>query len=151
MKKTLLLLILSVLTAIFLVSCQNDAQPVQESEKTVNINAEQTEQQAEHYNTINVIINGETAYSAKYGNTAETTPLELLKKLCADNDIEVRHLDGYVNSVAGYTNAMDKGWIFFFNGKMPTDVGASDLKITKGYDNTVDFKYMMYSEAFPED
>ena len=150
MKKTLLILILAVFSTVLLVSCKKDIPPIQEPNVGNSVQAEQ-EPAAEHYNTINVIINGETVYSAKYGNVAETTPLELLKKLCADNEIEMRHLEGYVNSIAGYTNAVDKGWIFFFNEKMPTDVGASDLKITKGYDNTVDFKYMMYSEAFPED
>ncbi len=102
-----------------------------------------------HYNTVNITIDRELKYTAKYENNAQTTALDLLEKICNEFSIDFSHLDGYINSVDGYNNTAQKGWMYFFNGEMP-DVGASDYIITKGYDNTVDFKYMNYSEAFPE-
>lgn len=102
-----------------------------------------------HYNTVNIIIDGQVKYTAKYENDAQTTALNLLKKICDEFSIDYSHLDGYINAVDGYSNTAQKGWLYFFNGEMP-DVGASDYTITKGFDNTIDFKYMKYSEAFPE-
>lgn len=154
MKKFLHLILIVVIAATVLSSCKSDdtaLDDVLQNTDDVQQNVQVDNNAAElHYNTINIIEDGELKYTAKYENDAEITAFELLEKICADQNIEYGHLDGYVNSVDGLDNAADRGWLYYFNGEMP-DVGASDYTIIKGFDNTVDFKYMKYSEAFSEE
>ena len=141
MKKLLFFTLITLMTIFSLFSCVDSGKKPTDNDKNTSGTA--------HYNTINIIVNGEVLHTAKYENNAQTTPFDLLVRICQDKKIEYAHLDGYVNSVSGYNNTADRGWLYFFNNQMP-DVGASDYKITKGYDNTIDFKYMKYSEAFSE-
>lgn len=157
MKKILLLITIAIFAAVTLISCTSN--DVGEENGDMRQNADDTVQDVQGekekesselcYNTINIIEDGELKYSAKYENTEEITVFELLCKICADQNIEYGHLDGYVNSVDGLDNAADRGWLYYFNGEMP-DVGAADYTIVKGFDNTVEFKYMKYTEAFGE-
>ncbi|MBE6687913.1 MAG: DUF4430 domain-containing protein [Ruminococcaceae bacterium] len=151
MKKFLFLVIFILLTMLFLASCSN-------AENTSIENGDITSEVGTSgavfdpnakFNTISIIVDGEVKYSGKYENNESITAFELLKKFCEDNALEYAHLDGYVNSIAGYNNSAERGWLYFFNGEMPT-APASDYNIVKGYDNTIEFKYMKYSEAFPK-
>ena len=161
MKKILFLLLTAVFVVFSLISCNNNDLPeqadpkVQQPEVSTSKNNQPADngvqpEQGDYYNTINIVIDGEAKYTAKYPNTVEITVFELLKKICEDQNINYQHLEGYVNSIADYNNTATEGWIYYFNGEMP-DVGASDCVISKGFDNTLDFKYMKYSEAFPEE
>lgn len=144
MKKSIIFAIITLMSVVLLVSCgDNTDASIAPSLEERNIS------DSAQYNTINIIVNGELIHTAKYENNTEITAFDLLKRICEEQGIEYSHLDGYVNSVSGYANTAESGWLYFFNNEMP-DVGASDFKITKGYDNIVDFKFMKYSEAFPE-
>lgn len=157
MKRILLLATMAIFAAFTLISCTSN--DVDEGNGDISQNVDDTAQNVQsenekevaelYYNTINIIEDGELKYSAQYENTAEITAFELLCKICDDQNIEYGHLDGYVNSIDGLDNAADRGWLYYFNGEMP-DVGAADYTIVKGFDNTVEFKYMKYSEAFGE-
>ncbi len=130
MKKTLLSALMLVVVAVMFVGCKSDSDV--------------------KYNTVNIIVNGEVRYTEKYENNSEITVFALLEKLCEDKKIEIKHLDGYVNSIDGLDNNAESGWLYYLNGEMPS-VGANDCTILGGFDNTIEFKYLKYSEAFPEE
>lgn len=101
------------------------------------------------YNTVNIIIDGKTEYTAQYINDKETTALDLLKRICEDKNIKMEHLDGHVNSIAGINNTVHKTWVYDFNGQRP-DVYPSNYIINKGYDNVINFSYLDRAKAFEE-
>ena len=153
MKKLLVTLMILCVSAFALTACNDKTESeANKSEEEENVAVETLEEnaEAEHYNRVSIFIGNEIMNTAKYPNMGEITVFELLKKLCDDEEIELSHLDGYVNGIAGYSNTGDEGWVYYFNGEMP-DVGPESCTIAKGHDNLVEFKYLKYSEAFPEE
>ncbi|MBQ9940930.1 MAG: DUF4430 domain-containing protein [Clostridia bacterium] len=137
------------LLAFVMVSCRSD---ISENTNTYNYDngeiksgdMEQTE-----YNTVNIYIGSELKYTKKYPNTSSVTVFDLIDTFCREQDIQLSHLDGYINGIDGVLNSADRGWFYYFNGNMP-EASAADYTIVKGNDNVIDFKYLKFSEAFPE-
>lgn len=153
MKKLLMTMMILCVCVFAFAACneKNEIEaPVNEADKNVTVANLEENAESNHYNTISIFIDHEIKYTAKYPNMGETTAFELLKMLCDNEEIELSHLDGYVNGIDGYSNTADKGWVYYFNGEMP-DVGPDNYTIAKGHDNLVEFKYLKYSEAFPEE
>ena len=157
MKKVLITMMILCMSIFAFAACNEKSEvEVPENDAEANVTVETLEDnaaaepQADHYNVISIFIDHNIKNTAKYPNTAEITAFDLLKKICDDEGIELSHLDGYVNGIDGYSNTADKGWVYYFNGEMP-DVGPADYTIAKGHDNVVEFKYLKYSEVFPEE
>lgn len=153
MKKVLITVMILCMAAFVFVACNDKAEvevPENGAEENIAVETLEENVEAANHNRISIFIGENIKNTAKYPNTEEITAFELLKKLCDDEGIELSHLDGYVNGIDGYNNTADEGWVYYFNGEMP-NVAASDYTILKGHDNVVEFKYLKYSEVFPEE